>query len=218
MESFSPETVGVIGTYVYGLIDPRAGDGSHIRMFYVGKGTAHRCFDHARGAQVTKAYAEEDLKLSKIQSIMLETGEKPEILILAYALTVEEAYRLESVLIRLLLPQTNIVSGHDAHRYCVGARELDARYANPIGVSSLGKTVVLVSLNGGKAELPYPKISHDEDVLARRTLGDWVIQEKRAATVEYVVGVYNRLTRCVYRVHRDNGGNARYSVTQTGKN
>lgn len=43
MQSFSPEVIEKLKTYVYRLIDPRNGE-----TFYVGKGKGNRVFAHIR--------------------------------------------------------------------------------------------------------------------------------------------------------------------------
>ncbi len=62
IETFPPEVIAKLKTYVYRLIDPRNGE-----TFYVGKGKGNRVFEHIR-EKVEKG-DELDDKLKRIREI-----------------------------------------------------------------------------------------------------------------------------------------------------
>ena len=95
--------------YVYGLIDPRTD-----KLFYIGKGTGNRVFQHV--VESDKNPESEKAKLQIIKSIEASQNEVRHILI-NWGLTEAEAFASEASLINLLnyiSPDklTNIVAGH----------------------------------------------------------------------------------------------------------
>lgn len=68
--AFLPGIAEKLGRYVYALRDPRPGG----TIFYVGKGTGDRVYDHAIAA-LAESDAEEDLKLKTIRDIRNEKRE-----------------------------------------------------------------------------------------------------------------------------------------------
>jgi len=206
VEIFPREIQEALGEYVYTLSDPSAGDFSVSDIFYVGKGVGDRCFVHARGIS-DGAVDDPSLKLTRIRSI-LSTGETPHVRVVAHGLTRPEAHRLEALLIGAVGGLTNAVSGHGAQDYWLSKRDLEARYSLPLGPRDIGEPFLLVSLNGGKHEPPYPDIADDPATLARRTLGDWVVGRQSAVRVRFVLGVYKGLIRTVARIQSDDRGSS----------
>ena len=110
MNKFSEKSLLSLGDYyVYGLIDPR-----NNRIFYIGKGTGNRVFEHER--ESISAPDSEKLKLktiSEIKSMGLDVVK----IIINSNLTEAEAFAAEASLINAFnytsdIKLTNIVAGH----------------------------------------------------------------------------------------------------------
>lgn len=110
MNSFSEKSLLSLGDYyVYGLIDPR-----NKKIFYIGKGTGNRVFEHERESILNPD--SEKLKLKTIADIKSE-GLEVEKIIINSNLTESEAFAAEASLINAFnyisdIGLTNIVSGH----------------------------------------------------------------------------------------------------------
>ena len=110
MNSFSEKSLLSLGDYyVYGLIDPR-----NKQIFYIGKGTGNRVFEHERESIVNPD--SEKLKLKTIADIKSE-GFDVEKIIINSNLTEAEAFAAEASLINAFnyisdIGLSNIVSGH----------------------------------------------------------------------------------------------------------
>ncbi len=227
VDAFSQLCKEQIGFYVYALLDTR-GDAplktdSHENellkgIFYIGKGVGDRCHQHARAALKNDEEGEEQLKLTRIREILRTTGRPPDIKIVVHDLgSDEEAFRLESLLMAVLPSLTNAIRGIGHRDYWLSDSELNARYAKPLRRSALPGTILLVSLNGktgavGKRDMsPFPLIKDDPLKVADRTLGKWPVSPANARTVDYVIGVYRGLTRCVFEIEKDEKG-AKFSI------
>ncbi len=210
MTEFSPETIEAIGAYVYALIDPRLPPTDPRRVFYVGKGTGQRCFHHS----AEEVGDEPNPKLERIHEIRLVTGAPPPIEIIAHHLKDEESFRLEAALISVLQPNGNLASGKYAADYRLSVDEIEGRYSNPLIESALGHRVLLVSLNGGADLRPFPDISESE--MPERILQLWRLSEERADQVQYIIGVYEQVTRRVFKVHQTKDGRAIHDKKNDG--
>jgi hypothetical protein len=146
---------------------------------------------------VKQKAGEPSIKLKTIREIRGATGHPPPIEIVDHGLSTENAFRLESILIMLLKTEGNAVFGHRARTYCQSAEEFDAGHAMPLSSEDIGASVLLVSLNGGSHSPAWPDIAPED--LDRRVLGDWPVSPGRAASVEFVIGVWGQVVRCVYR-------------------
>lgn len=110
MERFSEKSLLTLENYyVYGLVDPRTK-----KIFYIGKGTKNRVFEHERESQGN--LDSEKLKLKTIAEIKSE-GLEVEKVIIHFDLTEEEAFAAEAALINAFnyigdVRLTNIVAGH----------------------------------------------------------------------------------------------------------
>ena len=219
MDKFSQSCSEAIGHYVYALIDPRLKGPILARVFYVGMGVKNRCHAHARQELEGAELADGQMKLATIRVVRDVTGRPPPVFIVAHGLERAEALRLEAILIATLdfRPLTNAVRGQGDRDVWLPADELDARHAKSVSRSEIAGTVLFVSLNGGPHLLPYPEIKHDPVSLRRRTLGAWAVAAKRATRVDLVVGVYLGLTRCAYRVGKDQDGGAVFTVKPPSK-
>ena len=162
MKKFGHKSIEELGFYVYSLVDPR-----NRKIFYIGKGSGNRVFQHCEAAILED---EESLKLNLIRDIMA-SGAKVEYYILRHKLSEKEALQIESVLIDFLTyPKfntehvlTNIVSGH--HQWDEGiktAEEISVIYdCEKIKVRPYDN-LMLVSLNrsfdDAKAQGVYRRI------------------------------------------------------------
>lgn len=110
MDRFSEKSLLSLGDYyVYGLIDPRTK-----QIFYIGKGTKNRVFEHEKESLGTPN--SEKLKLKTIADIK-DAGLEVEKIIINSNLTEEEAFAAEASLINASnyvsdAGLTNIVAGH----------------------------------------------------------------------------------------------------------
>jgi len=122
------------------------------------------------------------------------------------------ALDLESLLILVLGTNGsgNAIRGHDASRFLLDVDEVEALYAGSLSEDEFDDVVLLVSLNGGKDEKPYPDIKHDLPLVASRTLGNWwgagLAGHKHR--VAHVLGIYRGVIRTVFTVEKDERGAA----------
>ena len=110
MEYFSEKSLLSLGDYyVYGLIDPRTN-----QIFYIGKGTGNRVFEHER--ESINSLNSDKLKLKTISEIKAR-GLGVKKIIINSNLTELEAFAAEAALINAFnyvndIGLTNIVAGH----------------------------------------------------------------------------------------------------------
>lgn len=121
--------------YVYLYIDPRTG-----KPFYVGKGKGNRCFRHLK----------DKTESAKVQTIdeLRKLRLKPQIDLLKYGLTKDEALLVEATAIDLLGLEslTNKVHGHGSRHASRGtvddiASTLDAK------VAKITESAILININ-----------------------------------------------------------------------
>lgn len=145
--SFKQSVTEALKCYVYALIDPRDN-----RIFYIGKGTGNRVYQHAQAAITEDS---QSVKLSTIREIQ-NLGLTVRHYIIRHNLTEHEAYLVESTIIDLLTYPafnkenilTNIVSGH--HQWDEGIKtdeEINILYDCPKIEPIPGDKLLLVSLN-----------------------------------------------------------------------
>lgn len=110
MDRFSEKSLLSLGDYyVYGLVDPR-----NKQIFYIGKGTKNRVFEHEK--ESLGSSDSEKLKLRTISEIK-NAGLEVEKIIINSNLTEEEAFAAEASLINAFnyvsdAELTNIAAGH----------------------------------------------------------------------------------------------------------
>lgn len=196
---FSPAVQQALKCYVYCLVDPRDN-----KIFYIGKGTGNRVFDHVAEAFKSEA---ENLKLSIIREIVA-AGLQVRFFVIRHNLTADEALLIESTLIDMLTygqfntehVLANIASGH--HQWDEGIKnvdELNILYdCEPLERPDNAE-LLLVSLNRSfdqaRAEGVYRRI--DAYDITRRY---WAIGKSRPDHIKYVLGVYKGVVRTVLRV------------------
>lgn len=179
--------------YVYGLIDPR-----NNKLFYIGKGTGNRVFQHV--AESDKNPESEKEKLQIIKSIKMSQNEVKYILI-NWGLTEAEAYAAEASLINLMNyisieTLTNIVAGHHSCG-CLTVEEIEQKYgAELLKPEDFKHKILIIKIN---------KL-YDRDMNSQNLYdivrGIWRADINRAKQVEYVLGVYNNVIVCCYKPDR----------------
>lgn len=193
--SFSPGVAEMIGFYVYLLIDPR--DGS---VFYVGKGTGHRCFAHVVEARKSRADTVGDYqKLAHIREIEA-TGAMVRIDILRHGVSEHEAFLLESAAIDLVENLMNRVFGHDAaERGRMSISDINALYGSvPVEIDPR-HCVVLIRINRnferGMTEVALYEATRKwwKVSAAKRQLGT-------PGAPEWAMAVYGGIVRAVFQI------------------
>ena len=125
MDKFSEKSLLSLGDfYVYGLIDPR-----NKQIFYIGKGTKNRVFEHERESLSNPD--SEKLKLRTILEIK-NSGFEVEKIIINSNLTENEAFAAEASLINAFnyvsdAQLTNIVAGHHSAE-ALSVEEYEKKY------------------------------------------------------------------------------------------
>lgn len=196
--AFKSSIVDALGSYVYCLVDPRDN-----RIFYVGKGSGNRVFEHVKEALFECGDTPKRGRIREIEKCGLHVR----CYIVRHRLSEEEAYLVESVLIDMLTFRdfnlestlTNIQAGH--HQWDEGIKrveEINAMY-DCAPLERVGDDrLLLVNLNksySGKAKERIYQRKNDYE----RTRKYWKVNIERAESVDYVLGVYKGVVRTVYR-------------------
>ena len=194
MKQFSELTLQRINAngeyYVYGLIDPR-----NDKLFYIGKGTGDRVFQHV--VESGKNPTSEKLKLQTIKNIE-DFGREVQHILINWGLTEDEAFASEASLINLMnfLPNnalTNIVAGHHTHA-CLTVEEIERQYgAKPLNPEDLAHKLLVIKVN---KSYNCHMSSHEIYDIVR---GVWSANINRAKQADYVLGVYNNLIVGCYK-------------------
>ncbi|MFG0294030.1 MAG: hypothetical protein ACF8MJ_12870 [Phycisphaerales bacterium JB050] len=181
MKKFSPKVIEAIGFYVYLYIDPR-----NQQVFYIGKGCGNRVFSHLR--------VKDDSEKARIISELDKLNIKPQIELLKYGLSEEEALLVEATAIDLIniANLTNAARGHGSR---FGARasveEVQATLsADPVTVTH---NCLLININ---REFRYGLTPIE---LYDATRSAWRLGLKRES-VDYALSVYRGIVREVYRI------------------
>ena len=196
---FSQKVQEELKFYVYCLVDPRDD-----KVFYIGKGAGNRVFAHACDALEHKDTVSD--KLEKIREI-IRSGHEVKHYIIRHNLTEEDAFTVESVLIDFLTYQdfntdsllTNIVAGH--HQWDEGIKtvaEIEQLYeCEPLKLKS-GHKLLMVNLNRSYIQKNAYGMKVRSD-LYEITRGHWHVNKTNADQVDYVLGVYKGVVRCVIK-------------------
>lgn len=198
-KTFKQSVIESLKYYVYALVDPR----DH-HIFYVGKGTGNRVYQHAQAALIDDT---QSLKLSTIREIK-DLGLDVKYYIIRHNLTEQEAYLVESSIIDLLTYPafnkdnilTNIVSGH--HQWNEGIKtdeEINILYDCPKIEPIPGDRLLLVSLNKSyKQSIASGVYRRANDYESARKY--WAISAEKANKIDYILGVYKGIVRIVIAV------------------
>lgn len=194
---FSQEVAEKLNYYVYKLIDPRNG-----KVFYVGKGTGNRIFEHIRctigyydGVEVT---SDSDPNKLKIIKEIIDEGLEVIHIIQRWNLTEKEAFAVEAALIDEYTGLTNIQKGHYAENGITNAELLEKmfrlkEYEEP----TTFKYIIIKVKNSTLDELA------DEFPLTNRyeaTRYAWKIKPRNIKEFPYVFSVTNGIVKAVYKI------------------
>ncbi len=194
MDTFSEKSLLSLGDYyVYGLIDPRTN-----QIFYIGKGTGNRVFEHEK--ESLNSLNSDKLKLktiSEINAIGLDVKK----IIINSNLTETEAFAAEAALINAFnyvsdAGLTNIVAGHHSTE-ALSVEDFEKIYgAEELREEDIKHKILVIKIN----KLYRRNMSDDE--LYDSVRGVWRASMNNAQSVEYVFGVYNSLIVAVYKPTR----------------
>jgi hypothetical protein len=199
ISQFSLKVQEELQYYVYCLVDPRDN-----KIFYVGKGAGNRVFAHANDALEAGDVVTD--KLEKIRDI-IAAGHSVRHYIIRHKLSEEDAFTVESVLIDFLTYEnfntesllTNIVAGH--HQWDEGIKTVDEivqiydcaplklKPGHMLLMVHLNKTYVRKTASGMRV---HPNLY---DITRRY----WHVSKFNADKVDYVLGVYRGIVRCVIK-------------------
>lgn len=191
MEYFSEKSLLSLGDYyVYGLIDPRTN-----QIFYIGKGSGNRVFEHER--ESLNSPDSDKLKLKTISEIQA-LGLKVKKIIINNKLTETEAYAAETALINVFnyvsdAGLTNIASGHHFTE-ALSVEDFEKIYgAQELCENDIKHKILVIKIN----KLYRRNMSANE--LYESVRGVWRASMNNARSAEYVFGVYNSLIIAVYK-------------------
>lgn len=195
---FKQSVIEALKSYVYCLVDPRDN-----KVFYIGKGTGNRIFQHAEDALKEDAAS---LKLDTIREI-IGARLKVKYYIVRHGLTEEEAYLVESVLIDMFTYSqfnlesvlTNIQAGH--HQWDKGVKTIDEiKCLYDCKTLEPQKTDKLICININKT---YNRPDVDQfgvrDNIYEATRKYWKLNGRRAKNADYVLATYQGIVRAVFK-------------------
>lgn len=191
MNNFSEKSIIALGDYyVYGLIDPRTN-----KVFYIGKGSKNRVFEHEM--ESLNNPDSEKLKLKTIDEIK-KAGFEVEKIIINSNLTEEEAFAAEASLINAFnyvenTGLTNIVAGHHSQEALTTDEFERINGAEELKKEDIKHKILVIKINR------LYKRGMDPDELYDAVRGIWRINKSRAEEIEYVFGLYNSLIVAVYK-------------------
>jgi len=143
-ESFPPDVVPKLKTYVYRLIDPRNGE-----TFYIGKGQGNRVFAHIHDEQSLDGDELSD-KLKRIREIRLAGFEVAHV-IHRHGMDEQTAFEVEAALMDAYPGLATVVGGHGSSEYgAMHAREIIRKYSAEPAV--FRHKAILISVNRSAAE------------------------------------------------------------------
>lgn len=150
IDSFPPDVVRRLKTYVYRLIDPRNGE-----TFYVGKGQANRVFSHIRAEERLDGDWE-DNKLKRIKEIRL-AGFNVAHVIHRHGMDNSTAFEVEAALIDTYPGLTNAVGGTGSHDFgAMHAGEIVSRYAaKPADLDHIKALLITINRTASEAASIY---------------------------------------------------------------
>ncbi len=191
MEGFSEKSLISLGEYyVYGLIDPRTN-----QIFYIGKGTGNRVFEHEK--ESLNRPDSDKLKLKTIYEIK-SLGLDVKKIIINSNLTEPEAFAAEAALINAFnyvndMGLTNIVAGHHSTE-ALSVEDFEKTYgAEELCEEEIRHKILVIKIN----KLYRRNMTAQE--LYDTVRGVWRASINNARSVEYVFGVYNSLIVAVYK-------------------
>ena len=194
-EVFKTSVIEALQYYVYCLVDPRTN-----RIFYIGKGSGNRIFNHANDALNDNLSS---LKLNIIREIR-SSGQKVSYYIIRHGLNKDEALLVESVLIDMLTYEkfntesilANIQSGH--HQWDKGIKtvdEINIIYDCAEIEPSPNDRFVGININ-------KTYNNGERDNIYEATRKYWKMNGERAKSATYVLSLYRGIVRAVFKPTR----------------
>ena len=179
--------------YVYALIDPR-----NDRIFYIGKGTQNRVFDHAGAVSKHDELMSTGRKIELIHEI-IDAGYSVKHLILRHGLTEDQAFLVEASLIDFANIEgqdlTNEVVGKGSIKFgAMSAQEIMQTYNAP-PLEKLHHNAVIININK-----TYERASGGTDVY-NATKEAWVISAARRNSLQLVLSEYRGVIVEVFEIH-----------------
>jgi hypothetical protein len=174
-DTFPPDVIQKLKTYVYRLIDPRNGE-----TFYIGKGQGNRVFAHIRA----EAGIEGDNlgnKLNRIREIRLSDLDVGHV-IHRHGMDDDTAFEVESALIDAYPGLTNSIGG-------IGGTEFGAMHASEI----LRRYAAEPAVFQHKALLISVNRTAEETSLYEATRYAWKINRDKAAKAEIILATLQGL-------------------------
>lgn len=194
MDTFSEKSLLSLGDYyVYGLIDPRTN-----QIFYIGKGSGNRVFEHEKESLNSPNSDKLKLKtISEINALGLDVKK----IIINSNLTETEAFAAEAALINAFnyvsgAGLTNIVAGrHSAEALSV--EDFEKIYgAEELREEDIKHKILVIKIN------KLYRRNMPDDELYDSVRGVWRASMNNAQSATYVFGVYNSLIVAVYKPTR----------------
>jgi len=194
MDTFSEKSLLSLGDYyVYGLIDPRTN-----LIFYIGKGTGNRVFNHEKESMNSPNSDKLKLKtISEINSLGLDVKK----IIINSNLTETEAFAAEAALINAFnyvsgAGLTNIVAGHHSAE-ALSVEDFEKIYgAEELREEDIKHKILVIKIN------KLYRRNMPDDELYDSVRGVWRASMNNAQSATYVFGVYNSLIVAVYKPTR----------------
>jgi len=186
MTEFSNAVCEKIKYYVYVLKDPRTS-----KIFYIGKGTGNRVFQHIKGVVIS---TQENEKLNIIREIQA-SGNSVDHCILRHGLTEMQALEIESACIDLLGLEslTNIARGHNTwERGLKSVDEITQFYDAQI--ITIMEPTIIITINRYYERFMSP------ERLYKITHSAWKVANYRREKVKYAIAAYKGIVREVYKV------------------
>lgn len=194
---FSQEVINKINFYVYKLIDPRNG-----HIFYVGKGTGNRIFNHIKCAidfydGVDELTDDDPNKLRIIKEIMNEGLEVIPI-IQRWNLTEKEAFEVEAALIDVYQGLTNKQVGHHTEFGVINAESLQRRLSLKEYSEPTNFKYIIIKVRDWRLDELFPEFPLTYRYEATRYA--WKIKPKNIQQYPYVFSVTNGIVKEVYKI------------------
>ena len=195
IKEFKTSVIEALQCYVYCLVDPRTD-----KIFYIGKGTGNRVFNHANDALNENLSS---LKLDTIRDIRKD-GLMVSYYIIRHGLSEDDALLVESVLIDLLTYDkfntetvlANIQMGH--HQWDRGIKTVDeisliydCAEIEPAPEDRFVCININKTYNNGERENIY-----------EATRKYWKMNGHRARSATYVLSLYRGIVRAVFKPTR----------------
>lgn len=205
---FSPEVISKLHYYVYKLIDPRNG-----QVFYVGKGTGNRVFNHVKCAIDYYDGAEETCdndpnKLRTIKDIMNDGLEVVHV-IQRWNLTEKEAFEVEAALIDAYQGLTNSIAGHHSEFGVTNAESLERRLSLKEYEEPNDFKYVIIKTQKWRLDELFDRFPSTYRYEATRSA--WRVKPRSTDEYPYVFSCTDGIVREVYKIKEW------YSVEETSR-